>query len=71
MSLGKILMYAGLAIFALGLLVSLGDHVPLRLGRLPGDFAWRGRNSVFYFPLTTSILLSLVLTLFLWLVGRR
>ena len=71
MSPGRLLIYVGLAIVVLGVLISLGDRLPIRLGRLPGDFVWRGKNSVFYFPLTTSILLSLVLTALVWILGRR
>lgn len=71
MGLGRMLVYVGLAIVVLGLLISLGDRLPLRLGRLPGDIMFRGKNGVFYFPLMTSLLLSLVLTLALWLFGRR
>jgi hypothetical protein len=43
-------------------------HLPI--GRLPGDIVYRGKHTTFYFPLATSILLSVVLTLVLWLVGR-
>jgi len=57
--MGKTLVLVGLGIAALGLLVMLG----LPLGRLPGDFQMRRGNFSFYFPLTTSILLSIVLTL--------
>ncbi len=41
------------------------------LGRLPGDFFFRGKNFSFYFPLTTSILISVILTLILWFINRR
>jgi len=54
-----------------GLLVTFQDRLPLRIGRLPGDFLIRGKNSVFYFPLATSLLLSVVLSVILWLIGRR
>ena len=56
---------------ALGVLVSLGEKLPIRLGRLPGDIILRGKHSVFYFPLVTCLLISLVLSLVLWLVNRR
>jgi hypothetical protein len=56
---GKTLVLIGLGIAALGLFVMLG----LPLGRLPGDFQMRRGNFSFYFPLTTSILLSILLTL--------
>ena len=59
--MGRLLIILGLAIVAVGLLVSLG--VPI--GRLPGDFTYRRGNFSFYFPLTTSILLSILLTLIL------
>jgi hypothetical protein len=56
---GKTLVLIGLGIAGLGLLVMIG----LPLGRLPGDFAVRRGNFSFYFPLATSILLSIILTL--------
>jgi len=56
---GKTLLLVGLGIAALGLLVMLG----LPIGRLPGDFQMRRGSFSFYFPLTTSILLSILLTL--------
>ena len=71
MGFGRLLIYLGLAIVALGVIVTLGDKLPLRIGRLPGDMVFRGKNTTFYFPLMTSLLLSLVLTLMFWLVGRR
>ena len=71
MGIGRAIIYMGLAIVLIGLLISLGERLPLRFGRLPGDIVYRGKNSVFYFPLTTSILLSVVLSLVLWLIGRR
>ena len=60
-SVGKVLVLVGLAIAGVGLLVMLG--VPV--GRLPGDFYVRRDNFSFYFPLTTSIILSIILTLVL------
>ena len=68
--LGKILIVAGaLAVVAgLGFVLLGRAHVPL--GRLPGDIVYRGKNTIFYFPLATSILLSVVLSLVLYLVGR-
>ena len=71
MGIGRAIVYMGLAIVLIGLLVSLGERLPIRFGRLPGDIVYRGKNSVFYFPLTTSILLSVVLSLVLWLIGRK
>jgi hypothetical protein len=68
---GRILIAAGIVLIVLGLAVSIGARLPVKLGRLPGDFVFRGKNSVFYFPLATSLLLSLLLSFVLWLLGRR
>ncbi|HXF07191.1 MAG TPA: DUF2905 family protein [Candidatus Acidoferrales bacterium] len=62
------LIIAGLLLLAIG--VSWPLWIRLRLGRLPGDFYWRSDNIAFYFPLTTSLLVSLVLGLVFWLVRR-
>jgi len=64
--MGKALVILGLVITGLGLLIMLG----LPLGRLPGDMAVKRGNFGFYFPLTTSILLSLLLTLLFALFRR-
>jgi uncharacterized protein HemY len=64
--MGKLLVLVGLAIAALGVLVMLG----LPLGRLPGDIAIRRGSFSFYFPIVTSILLSVLLTLVLMLLRR-
>ena len=64
--MGKLLIVAGLLIAAIGALVALG--VPL--GRLPGDVSYRRGNFGFYFPLTTSILVSLFLTLVFYFLRR-
>ena len=71
MGVGRAIIYMGLAIVLIGFLISLGERLPLWFGRLPGDIVYRGKNSVFYFPLTTSILLSVVLSLVFWLFGRK
>ena len=64
------LIVLGVVLIAAGVLVTFGERLPVRLGRLPGDIVWRGKNSVFYFPLMTGILLSVVLSVVLWLFGR-
>jgi hypothetical protein len=64
--MGKALVLIGIAIAGLGLLVMLG----LPVGRLPGDFYVRRGNVSFYFPLATSIIVSIVLTLILALFRR-
>ena len=65
------LIALGLLVAALGVLVSLAEKLPIRLGRLPGDIVVRGKHSVFYFPLVTCLLISVVLSLVLWLINRR
>lgn len=71
MGLGRILIVFGLMLVAAGVLLTIGERLPIKLGRLPGDILIRGKNSVFYFPLATSLLLSVLLTLVLWLFSRR
>jgi hypothetical protein len=65
--MGRFLILIGLLIAGAGLLITLG--VPL--GRLPGDISFRRGNFSFYFPLATSILASIILTLLMMLFGRR
>jgi len=71
MNLGRTLIVLGLVVAALGVLISLAEKLPIRLGRLPGDIIIRGKHSVFYFPLVTCLLISVVLSLVLWLINRR
>jgi hypothetical protein len=68
--IGKVLVVLGLMIAAAGLLFMLLGRTNLPLGRLPGDILHRGKNTTFYFPLATSIVLSVVLSLVLYLIGR-
>ena len=71
MTLGRMLIVLGLLVAALGVVISLAEKLPIRLGRLPGDIVIRGKHSVFYFPLVTCVLISAVLSLVLWLINRR
>ncbi len=72
MNLGKLLIFAGLWLAALGLLVVAGEKFGLRLGRLPGDIVWKPtENSTIYLPIATSILLSVLVTLVLSFLNRR
>jgi len=71
MPIGRTLILIGALLVVFGLLFTYGGKLPLRLGRLPGDIQIRGRNSVFYFPIVTCLLLSAVLSLIMWLFGRR
>ena len=66
---GKILIYLGLLLVVLGLLFSLGGKIPW-LGHLPGDIYIQRERFTFYFPLTTSILISVVISLVLYLFRR-
>ena len=68
--LGRALIVLGIVVVVLGIVLVLFDRVPW-IGRLPGDIHVQRGNWTFYFPLGTSILLSIVLTLVLWLIGRR
>jgi len=70
MPLGRLLITLGLLLVVAGLLVTFAGRLPLRLGRLPGDIGIHGKNSSFYFPLTTCILLSVLLSLVMWLLRR-
>ncbi len=71
MGVGKLLIVLGVVLLILGVLVTLGEKLPIRLGHLPGDIVIRGKNSVFYFPLATCLLLSILLTLIFSFFGRR
>ena len=68
--LGRILIIVCLVIAGIGLAMVFAGKIPW-LGRLPGDFLFRGKNVSFYFPLTTSVLISVILTLILWVINRR
>jgi hypothetical protein len=70
--LGKALLIIGVLIALLGLLVWSGGSIPLlnRLGRLPGDISIRRDNFTFYFPITTCIVLSIIISLLIGLLRR-
>jgi Protein of unknown function (DUF2905) len=70
MPIGRLLIVAGLILVGVGLLFTLGDKLPVRLGRLPGDIVIHGKNSTFYLPLMTCLLLSLLFSLVMWLFRR-
>jgi hypothetical protein len=70
--LGRMLLATGAVIALVGVLFIVAERFPgLRIGKLPGDIAVERERFKFYFPLGTSIVLSILLTLVLWLVGRR
>jgi hypothetical protein len=68
--LGKLLLILGGVIVLIGVVLLLAGRFNLPLGRLPGDFTYRGKNTVVYFPLATSIIISIVLSLIVWLFNR-
>ena len=69
--MGRLLIGAGIALIAVGLLFIVGEKLGIRLGRLPGDIRIEGARGGFYFPIVTCLLLSGLLTLLGWLFGRR
>ena len=68
--LGKLLVFLGAIIVIAGIILMLLGRTNLPLGRLPGDVIYRGKNTTVYFPLATSILLSVVLTVMVYIIGR-
>ena len=68
--LGKTLIVLGGLLALVGAFLYFGGKLPFRLGRLPGDIVRKGENTTFYFPLTTSILLSAGLSLLFWIFSR-
>jgi Protein of unknown function (DUF2905) len=68
--IGRLLLVLGIALVLMGGIILLLGRTGLPLGRLPGDFVYRGKNTTFYFPLATSILLSVVLSLIVFLISR-
>ena len=69
--LGRLLILAGVVLVIAGVLVLFADRLPVRLGRLPGDIVWRGKNTTFFFPLVTCLLLSALLTILAWIFRSR
>jgi H+/Cl- antiporter ClcA len=68
--LGRMLVFVGALLLVFGLVLILAGKVNLPIGRLPGDIVYRGKHTTFYFPLMTSILLSVILSLVLYVVNR-
>jgi hypothetical protein len=67
---GKLLIVLGTLLVGVGALLVFGGKLPFRLGRLPGDIVYQGRNGSFYFPVVTCILLSVLLSLLMWVVNH-
>ena len=68
--LGKLLVFLGVMLVVVGVLVMLLARMHFPLGRLPGDFLYRGKNTTVYFPLATSVVVSVVLSIVLYVVSR-
>jgi DUF2905 family protein len=68
--IGKLLIILGIVLLLAGVGLTVLGRTNLPLGRLPGDIVYRGKNTTFYFPLATSIVLSVLLSIVLYVVGR-
>lgn len=68
--IGRMLVMLGVVLVVIGGIVMLLGRTGVPLGRLPGDVLYRGKNTTFYFPLASSILISVVLSIVLFLIGR-
>jgi len=67
---GRGLIIIGVIIMIIGIIINFGDRLPFNLGRLPGDIVYKKEGFSFYFPITTSIIISIVLSLLLYLFGK-
>lgn len=68
--IGKSIIFIGVIIIIVGVILLFSDKLPFNLGRLPGDIAIKKENFSFYFPITTSIIISIVLSLLFYLFGK-
>jgi hypothetical protein len=68
--IGKILIVTGAILLVFGIIIVFSNKIPF-LGKLPGDFSWKGKNWSVYFPLGTSILLSIILSLLMYLFRKH
>jgi hypothetical protein len=70
MDVGRLLVTFGIGLVVIGGIVMLLGRTGLPLGRMPGDILYKGKNTIFYFPLASSILISIVLSIVVFLIGR-
>jgi hypothetical protein len=70
MSVGKIILILGIIMVVIGFFIMKGYRIPL-LGKLPGDISINRENFTFYFPITTSILISLILTILFFILRKH
>ena len=68
--LGRTLMLLGVSLALLGAFIFFGGKLPFRLGRLPGDLVHKGEHTTVYFPIMTSVLLSIGVSLLIWIISR-
>ncbi len=68
--IGKIIIFIGLVLVVIGFIFMLGSKLPF-IGKLPGDIAIVRKNYSFYFPVTTCIIISIILSFILWLFNKR
>ena len=68
--IGKSIIYIGIMIVIIGIVILFSDRLPFNLGKLPGDISYKKENFSFYFPITTSIIVSIVLSLLFYLFGK-
>ncbi len=67
---GKLFIFIGLLLVVIGIVFIVGNKIPF-IGKLPGDIAVERKNFNFYFPLTTCIIISIILSLIFWLLGKK
>ncbi len=67
---GKLFIFIGLLLVVIGIVFIVGNKIPF-IGKLPGDIAIERQNFNFYFPLTTCIIISIILSLIFWLLGKK
>lgn len=69
--MGRALITLGILLIVVGVAMEFGPRLPFRIGRLPGDIIVHSKNTTFYFPIVSCIVVSVVLTLVMWLFNRR
>jgi hypothetical protein len=67
---GRTLLLLGAVLIVVGALLYFGGKLPFRFGRLPGDIVHRGRNTTFYFPLVSCLVISVLISLILWIINQ-
>lgn len=68
--LGRVFLALGTLLVLVGAFFYVGGKLPFKLGRLPGDIAYQGKNTTFYFPIVTCVVLSVAFSFVLWLISR-